>query len=189
MNELFGNWSETVDPVITNTLTMFTTYGIRVIAAIFILILGLWAAGWLAGIVRRAVAGRRYSDPTLVNFFASLVRYLVVALTIIAVLDRFGVETASLVAVIATAGLAVGLALQGTLAHIAAGIMLLMFRPFRVGDHIELPGITGTVKEITLFFTTLDAAPDHVHMIVPNGLIWGQWIRNHSVKDADTSIR
>jgi small conductance mechanosensitive channel len=182
MDQMTKSWSETVDPVIASTLTVITTYGLSVIAAIVILIFGLWLSGRMAEAVRRAAGGRRYSDPTLVNFFASLVRYLVIALTVIAVLDRFGVETTSLVAVIGAAGLAIGLALQGTLSHIAAGIMLLSFRPFRVGDHIELAGFSGVVKEITLFVTTLNT-PNGIHMIVPNGLIWGQWILNHSHKD------
>jgi small conductance mechanosensitive channel len=188
MDEISRSWSETVDPAIASTLTLMTTYGLSVIAAIIILIIGLWASAWAARLVRRAMGGRRYSDPTLVTFFASIVRYVVIAITVIAVLDRFGVETTSLVAVIGAAGLAIGLALQGTLSHIAAGIMLLAFRPFRVGDHIELAAFQGVVKEITLFVTTMDTT-EGIHMIVPNGLIWGQWIRNHSYKDPTQSPR
>lgn len=181
MDQMVKSWSETVDPVITTTLAIVTGYGLSVIAAILILIFGLWLSASMARVVRRALGQRRYSDPTLVNFFASIARYVVIAITVIAVLDRFGVETTSLVAVIGAAGLAIGLALQGTLSHIAAGIMLLAFRPFRVGDRIELAAFQGVVKEITLFVTTLDT-PESVHLIVPNGLIWGQWIRNHSYK-------
>jgi small conductance mechanosensitive channel len=188
MELISKSWNETVDPAIASALTLLTAYGLSVIAAIFILILGLWASSWAAQLVRRAFGGYRYSDPTLVNFFASVVRYVVVALTVIAVLDRFGVETTSLVAVIGAAGLAIGLALQGTLSHIAAGIMLLSFRPFRVGDDIETAAFRGIVKEITLFVTTLNT-PEGVHMIVPNGLIWGQWIRNHSHKTPAPPLR
>lgn len=177
-----SNWSETVDPVIASTLALVTHYGLSVIAAFLILILGLWIAGWSSRLMCRALTGRRYSDQTLINFFASLVKYLVIALTGIAVLNKFGIQTTSLVALLGAAGLAIGLALQGTLSHIAAGIMLLVFRPFRVGDLIELEKFSGTVKEITLFFTIMRSTED-VHMIVPNGLLWGQWIRNHSIKE------
>jgi len=174
-------FSEQVQPAVAYAVTLFTQYGLRIIAALVILILGLWIAGKAGHLVRRALSRSRYVDPTLLNFFASLVKYTIITLTVIAVLDKFGIETTSLLAVLGAAGLAIGLALQGTLSHIAAGIMLLIFRPFRIGDHIELEKLEGTVDEITLFFTTM-TTKDGVHMIVPNGLIWGQWIRNHSVK-------
>ncbi len=168
-----------IQVAITYMTTMFTQYGLRVLGALVILILGLWIAGRAGNLVRRVLSRSRYVDVTLLNFFASVVKYTIIALTVIAVLDKFGVETTSLLAVLGAAGLAVGLALQGTLSHIAAGIMLLIFRPFRIGDHIELEKFEGTVDEITLFVTTM-TTKDGVHMIVPNGLIWGQWIRNHS---------
>jgi small conductance mechanosensitive channel len=174
-------YSDQFQPAIAYLVTLFTQYGLRVLAAFIILILGLWIAGRAAALVRRVLSRSRYIDATLLNFFASAIKYLIIALTVIAVLDKFGVETTSLLAVLGAAGLAIGLALQGTLSHIAAGIMLLIFRPFRVGDHIELEKIEGSVDEVTLFFTVM-TTKDGIHMIVPNGLIWGQWIRNHSVK-------
>ena len=181
MFEWLNSWRAASDPAAEQIVALITAYALRVVAAAVILIVGLWFARWLANFLRRAMTGRRHADPTLVNFFASLVRYLVVAITIIAVLEKFGIQTTSLIAVLGAAGLAIGLALQGTLAHVAAGVMLLIFRPFRVGDRIETKDVTGSVKEITLFFTTLDTT-EGVHMIVPNGLLWGQWIRNHSAK-------
>jgi len=182
MDETFRGVSAEVQPVLTNTLNLITQYGISVIGAFIILLIGLWMAGWTSHLVRRAFGQMRYVDPMLVTFAASLVRYVVIALTVIAVLNKFGIETASLLTVIGAAGLAIGLALQGTLSHIAAGIMILIFRPFRAGDVIESGAIHGTVKEVNLFFTEM-ATPENVHTIVPNGLIWGQWIRNFSVND------
>jgi len=171
-----------IEPAVNEIVSVITLYGFSVLGAFVILVLGLWFAGWASQLVRRGFRRFRYVDPTLVGFTASLVRYLVIALTAIAVLNKFGIQTASLLTVMGAAGLAIGLALQGTLSHIAAGIMLLIFRPFREGDIIESGAINGTVKEVTLFFTVM-ATPENVHMIVPNGLIWGQWIRNFSVND------
>ena len=182
MDETIRTVSIEGQTVLTNTLNLFTLYGFSVLGAFVTLILGLWVAKWASHFVRRAFGQFRYVDPMLVSFAASVVRYVIMALTVIAVLNKFGFETASLLTVIGAAGLAVGLALQGTLSHIAAGIMILIFRPFRAGDVIESGSIHGTVKEVNLFFTEM-ATPENVHMIVPNGLIWGQWIRNFSVND------
>jgi small conductance mechanosensitive channel len=114
-----------------------------------------------------------------VSFFASLAKYIILAVTIIAVLNQFGVETTSLVAVIGAAGLAIGLALQGTLSNIAAGVMLLIFRPFKVDDFIEVAGHAATVKELNLFFTQL-ATADNIRIIIPNAQIWGGSLKNFS---------
>ena len=171
-----------ITPVLTNTINLITQYGFSVVGAFAILVLGLWVAGWASQLVRRGFRQFRYVDPMLVSFAASVVKYVIIAMTVVAVLNKFGIETASLLTVIGAAGLAVGLALQGTLSNVAAGIMLLIFRPFREGDVIESGAIAGTVKEVTLFFTVM-ATAENVHMIVPNGLIWGQWVRNYSVND------
>ncbi|MCD6074755.1 MAG: mscS [Rhodospirillales bacterium] len=182
MDETIRSVSIEGQTVLTNTLNLITLYGFSVLGAFVTLVLGLWVAGWASHFVRRAFGRFRYVDPMLVSFAASVVKYVIIALTVIAVLNKFGIETASLLTVIGAAGLAIGLALQGTLSHIAAGIMLLIFRPFRAGDVIESGSIHGTVKEVNLFFTEM-STPENVHMIVPNGLIWGQWIRNFSVND------
>ncbi len=182
MDETIRTVSVESQAVINSTLNLITLYGFSVLGAFVTLVLGLWVAKWASHFVRRAFGRIRYVDPMLVSFAASVVRYVIMALTVIAVLNKFGIETASLLTVIGAAGLAVGLALQGTLSHIAAGIMILIFRPFRAGDVIESGSIHGTVKEVNLFFTEM-ATPENVHMIVPNGLIWGQWIRNFSVND------
>jgi small conductance mechanosensitive channel len=107
------------------------------------------------------------------------VRYAVIVFTVLAVLDQFGVETTSFIAVLAAAGLAIGLAFQGTLSNIAAGIMLLIFRPFKVGQFIDAAGVSGTVESITLFMTELNTA-DNVHIIIPNAQLWGAAVKNFS---------
>jgi small conductance mechanosensitive channel len=117
-----------------------------------------------------------------VPFLSGLVHALVIALVVIAVLGLFNVPTASFVAVLGAAGLAIGLALQGTLSNFAAGVMLLTFRPFKVGQFVEVSGVSGTVQAIGLFSTSLNT-PDNVHVTVPNGEVFGKLIKNYSAND------
>ncbi len=158
-------------------LAVITTYGLRVIGAIITLVIG-WA---IANAVHRAIhrGGLRSKriDQTITTFAASGAKYLIVAFTLISVLGSFGIQTTSFVAVLGAAGLAIGLALQGTLSHVASGLLLVFFRPFRVGDAIEAGGVNGTVRSITLFVTEIDTA-DNVHVVVPNGLIWSGTMKN-----------
>ncbi|MCR9077563.1 MAG: mechanosensitive ion channel [Hyphomonadaceae bacterium] len=151
----------------------------NVLIALVILIIGFWIAGRMGAVVRGI--GKKYEalDDTLFNFLGSLVRYVVLAFVIIAVLNRFGVETTSIVALLGAAGLAVGLALQGAMSNLAAGVMLMIFRPYKVGDFIDAAGNFGNVEEITLFTTVLRTF-DHQQIIIPNGKIWGEQIVNHS---------
>lgn len=164
-------------------LTQFTelavTYGLNVIYALLILILGFWVAGALRRSALRAMRSTGRVDETVAMFLSHAVRYLVLALVLIAVLQLFGVETTSLIAVLGAASLAVGLALQGTLSNVAAGIMILIFRPFRIGDYVTVGGESGTVRDINLFVTEL-ATPDNVKILVPNGDAWGTAITNYS---------
>jgi small conductance mechanosensitive channel len=160
-------------------LAFLTRYGLSVVGAIIILVVGWMAAGWLSRLVDTLLAKTGRVDETLRAFLASALKYLVLAFTVIAVLDRFGVETTSFVALLGAAGLAIGLALQGTLSNVAAGVMLLLFRPFKVGDAIDAGGLTGTVKKTTLFITEM-ATPDNVMMVVPNANLWGVPIHNYS---------
>lgn len=153
--------------------------GTDVIAAIIILIVGFWIAGALQSVARRSLAKVERIDEMLAGFFASIVRYTIIAITLIAVLGQFGIETTSLVALIGAAGLAIGLALQGTLGNIAAGVMLLLFRPFKNGDYVEVAGHAGTVKHLGLFTTEL-ATPDNVQIVIPNGDVWGSSLKNYS---------
>lgn len=159
------------------TLTeLATQWGLQIIGAIVVLLIGRIVAGWARRLTRKALE-RAEVDATLVPFIAKLVYYLLLAFVVIAVLGVFGVQTASLVAVLGAAGLAVGLALQGTLSNFAAGVMLLFFRPFKVGDFIDAGGTTGSVEEIGVFATTLKS-PDNVKIVVPNSQVYGQTIKN-----------
>ncbi|MEM6902407.1 MAG: mechanosensitive ion channel domain-containing protein [Pseudomonadota bacterium] len=160
-------------------IQLVTEYGLDVIGAFVILIFGLIAAGWVGRAVRTALSRVKRVDSMLRGFFASLAKYAVIAITVIAVLERFGVETTSFVAIIGAAGLAIGLALQGTLSNVAAGVMLLLFRPFKTGDYVEAAGLSGTVADVSLFTTEL-TTPDNVQIVVPNGDIWGAAIKNFS---------
>lgn len=162
--------------------TMITAYGLRVIGAIAILIAGWMIAGSLHNAILRAGKRSTRVDITIFTFLASVVRYVTIIFTLVAVLSSFGVETTSFVAVLGAAGLAVGLALQGTLSHVASGVMLIIFRPFRIGDQIEAAGVAGVVRAITLFVTEIDTV-DNVHIVVPNGLIWSRDIKNFSHND------
>jgi len=153
-----------------------TQWGLQIIGAIVVLFVGRIVAGWARRLTRKALE-RAEVDPTLVPFIAKLVYYLLLAFVVIAVLGVFGVQTASLVAVLGAAGLAVGLALQGTLSNFAAGVMLLFFRPFKVGDFIDAGGTTGTVEEIGVFATTMKST-DNVKIVVPNSQVYGQTIKN-----------
>jgi small conductance mechanosensitive channel len=139
-------------------------------------------AGWVARMTRRALSRVESVDLTLRNFFVSLVRYVILILTALAVLSQFGVQTASLIAVFGAAGLAIGLAMQGTLSNLAAGVMLLLFRPFKVGDFIEAAGTAGVVEEIMIFSTKLKS-PDNKQLYVPNGSILSGTITNYSAKN------
>ncbi|WP_432450156.1 mechanosensitive ion channel family protein [Aliiroseovarius marinus] len=142
-----------------------------------------FAAYWAAGLVKRMIVGlgKRHEalDETLFHFLGSIARYAVLVFAGLIVLDRFGIQTTSLIAILGAAGLAVGLALQGTLSSLAAGIMLILFRPFKVGDFVEAAGTFGKVDAITLFTTDMITF-DNQHIIVPNSEIWGAKITNHS---------
>lgn len=151
----------------------------NILLAALILIVGLWISGKAYKAVHSI--GKKYErlDDTLFRFFGSIVRYVILAFVFIAVLNRFGVETTSIVALIGAAGLAVGLALQGAMSNLAAGVMLLIFRPYKVDEFINAAGQFGKVTEIDLFTTILQTF-DNQKIIIPNSEIWGQQITNHS---------
>jgi small conductance mechanosensitive channel len=165
-----------------SVMELLTTYGLSVVGGVLLLIFGWIVAGWARRAVERALGKIESIDVTLTKFFASGARYLILILTVLAVLSQFGIQTASLITVFGAASLAIGLALQGTLGNLAAGVMLLFFRPFRVGDYVEAGGQAGTVKSIDLFVTEF-ATPDNVQILVPNGQIWGGSVVNYSHHD------
>lgn len=160
-------------------VALITSWGLSVLGALAILVIGWALSKWVERMTRNALGKTRRIDLTLTGFLSNLARYLVLVFTVIAVLSQFGVQTASLIAVLGAAGLAVGLAMQGTLSNIAAGVMLLIFRPFKIGDYVEVAGQSGTVDTINLFITEL-ATPDNKQIIVPNSSIWGQSVVNYS---------
>lgn len=167
---------------INNQLTVFvTTYGLKIIGAIIILILGRIAAGIARRITRR-VLEKSKADRAIISFVGSLVYILILTFAVLAALAKFGIQTASFVAVLGAAGFAIGFALQGSLANFAAGVLILVLRPFKTGDFIMGAGEAGTVKEIELFTTVL-ATPDNVKIMVPNGKLFGDVIKNVSAFD------
>jgi len=159
-------------------LPFLTEWGLKVVGAIAVLVIGRMAAGMIRSAVRKAMTKAKI-DVTLIPFVASLVYYLVMAVVIIAVLSLFGIQTTSLIAVLGAAGLAVGLALQGTLSNFAAGVMLLLFRPFKVGDFVEVGGIAGSVVAVKIFSTVMKT-PDNIMITVPNSQVWGGTIKNYN---------
>jgi len=163
-------------------ISFATTYGLNIIGAVLILVIGWIIAGWARNFVAKMLGKSPKIDITLTSFLSSTVRYIILIFTLIAVLGKFGVETASLITILGAASLAIGLALQGTLSNVAAGVMLLIFRPFRIGDFISAAGFAGTVKNLGLFVTEL-ATGDNVQIIIPNSQIWGAAIQNFSAHD------
>jgi len=175
-----AEWQGSLHEAWAEIVALATAYGFSVVGAIILLIVGLWLSGRVKrGVIASLMRVQRV-DATLRTFFADLARYAVIVLTVIMVLNQFGVQTASLIAILGAAGLAIGLALQGTLSNVAAGVMLLLFRPLAVGQFVEAGGTSGTVKDVNLFTTEL-ATLDNVQVIVPNSKIWGANITNYSV--------
>ena len=154
-------------------------FGLQVIGALIVLIVGLWVASWLGGMVRRVALNQPNIDDTLGNFFGSMVRWAVTAAVFIAVLQVFGVPATSFVAVLGALTLAIGLSLQGALGNIASGVMIMIFRPYKLGDFVELAGVAGTVKDINLFQTVM-STPDNIKILVPNTQAISGVIMNYS---------
>ncbi|MDP5336292.1 MAG: mechanosensitive ion channel, partial [Paracoccaceae bacterium] len=164
------------------TLEFLASLAGSVVGALALVLGGFIVAGW----ARNRVIGlsRRYKrlDITLFSFLGNILRYVILAFTALFVLNTFGIQTTSIVAVIGAAGLAIGLALQGTLSNVAAGVMIILFRPFKNGDFVEVAGQSGTVQEISLNFTELSSV-GNVQVIIPNSQVWGNVIVNYSAYD------
>lgn len=150
--------------------------------ALAVLIIGWVIAGLVSRMIRRRVLANENIDDTIGSFVANMVRWVILLVVFIAVLGMFGIEATSLVAVLGAATLAIGMALQGTLSDLAAGFMLVLFRPYKLGQYVDIAGTAGTVNEINLFFTEL-TTPDNVQIIVPNGQAWGSIITNFSTHE------
>lgn len=164
------------------TLEFLISAAGSVVAAFAILFAGWIISAWLQR--RVSALGRKHAqlDDMLFDFLSAIVRYVVLGFAVLFVLNTFGVQTTSVVAIIGAAGLAIGLALQGTLSNIAAGVMLILFRPIKLGDFVDVGGVTGTVKSINLNFTEL-ADVSNAQVIIPNSAVWGNVITNYSSND------
>ncbi len=165
-----------------DNLDWYLQLGMNVVIAAVIMVGAFWASGFAKRQINKMGLKYEELDDTLFLFLASLAKYAILAIAIVFVLSRFGIQTTSLVALLGAAGLAIGLALQGTLSNLAAGVMLLGFRPFKIGDYVEVGGHSGTVKAITLFTTEI-ATSDNIQITIPNGDIWASSIRNYSYYD------
>jgi small conductance mechanosensitive channel len=177
-----GGFFDTYGPMIID-------YGTKIVGVIVVFIIGRMVANGVAKAIQRRLEKREF-DPTLTRFFASLARTLILVGVVLACLGMFGVDTTSFAAVLAAMGFAVGMALQGSLANFAAGIMLLVFRPYKVGDIISAAGVTGGVIELNLFTTVLDT-PDNRRFVAPNGAIFAGNIENltfHGRRRVDVNV-
>ncbi len=179
MNFDAGTTLNTMEAGFAALSALVVSYSLSAVGAILLLIAGYFIAGLAERAVVTATGRIRGIDPTLVTFFSKIVRYAILALVIVMVLGQFGVQTASIIAAMGAIGLAIGLAMQGTLQNIAAGIMLLVLRPVRIGEYIEVDDVAGTVEEIGLFASRL-RAPDGVYILAPNASLWNKPIRNYN---------
>ena len=157
---------------------LLLSYAVNIVAAIAIVIIGMIVARIVSHTVNRLMVARKI-DATVADFLSALVRYGIIAFTLIAALGRVGVQTASVIAVLGAAGLAVGLALQGSLSNLAAGVLLVMFRPFRAGEYVDLGGVAGTVLNVQIFSTTMRTVDGKI-VVIPNGKIIAGNIINFS---------
>jgi small conductance mechanosensitive channel len=161
--------------------TYVMPWGINIVLAIVIYVIGKIVAKVLVGLFGKIMAKSKYDD-MLIDFLKSIVNAILMLFVIVASLDQLGVDTTSLVAILGAAGLAIGLSLQGSLQNFAAGVMLLVFRPFKAGDFIDAAGVSGSVKTIGIFSTIMNTG-DNKEIIVPNGKIYSDNITNYSAKD------
>ncbi len=170
-----------MEQIIKEIEPLVAIYGLKIIGAIVTLIIGIWIAKLLARTIGK-VLKKKEVDETLTKFVVSLVRIGLIAFVIISAAAQLGIQTASFIAVIGTAGLAIGFALQGSLSNFASGAMLIIFKPIKVGDYVEGGGVAGSVESVGIFVTTL-ITPDNKVVYVPNSNITGNNIVNYSAKD------
>jgi small conductance mechanosensitive channel len=155
-------------------------YGLKIMTALIILVVGRIIAGIMRAISRK-MANKTKADTTITVFLGNMVYILIMIFAVIAAVNRLGVQTTSFVAIIGAAGLAVGLAFQGSLSNFASGFLMVIFRPFKVGDYVQAGGVSGTIQEIHVFTTTM-TTPDNIRIIVPNSKITGDSITNYTAE-------
>jgi small conductance mechanosensitive channel len=181
MTNTLSSAMESGSVVIETVETLAVNYGMKALGALVILVLGLWVAKQIKKMVVKMMH-RSKVDPTLISFVASLAHVTLQVFVIIAALEKLDVKTTSFVAILGAAGLAVGLALQGSLANFAAGVLMIIFKPFAVGEVVEAGGVLGTVREIGIFTTVIDTI-DNKKTIVPNAKLMADNITNYSAND------
>lgn len=152
--------------------SLLFVYSSHLLGALAVALIGLFIAGRVERITRRALLAAPHMDPTVGAFLSSFAYYAVLLVVVLIILQVIGIQATSIVAVLGAATLAIGLALQGTLSNVAAGIMLLIYRPFRLGDIIEVAGKRGVVRNLNLFMTELGSS-DNIQVLIPNALVWG----------------
>lgn len=157
-------------------IALVTYWGLKIIAAVAILLVGRWLAGWVTRLMSQSLEKRKV-EPTLVRFLSRVLYFALIIAVVISAIAQVGVKTTSFVAILGAAGLAVGLALQGSLSNFAAGTLLMLFRPFRIGDYVEVAGTSGTVQEIGVLMTIL-RSPESKKIFVPNSQIMSDTITN-----------
>ncbi len=169
-----------VQQIMAKGYDLITVFGVKILAALAIFIIGRWVVKYIGNLIRRVMESR-HVDPMLTKFVANLAYMALLTFVILAALGMLGIQTTSFIAVLGAAGLAIGLALQGSLANFAAGVLMIIFRPFKVGDFIEGAGTAGVVEEMQVF-TTMLATPDNKTVIIPNAKLSADNIVNYSTK-------
>jgi small conductance mechanosensitive channel len=170
-----------MEDIIKTIQDLSVQYGLKIIGALVTIIIGVWLARYLSKLVGRALE-KKEVDHTLTKFFVSLIKIALIVFVIISAASQIGIETTSFVAIIGAAGLAIGFALQGSLSNFAAGIMLIIFRPFKAGDFIEGGGVSGSVQQLGIFISILHT-PDNKKVFVPNSKLTSDTIINYSAND------
>jgi small conductance mechanosensitive channel len=169
-----------VQQIVAKGYELITVFGVKILAALAVFIIGRWVVKYIGNLIRR-VMEKRNVDPMLTKFVANLSYMALLTFVILAALGMLGIQTTSFIAVLGAAGLAIGLALQGSLANFAAGVLMIIFLPFKVGDYIEGAGTAGVVEEMQIF-TTMLATPDNKTVIIPNAKLSADNIVNYSTK-------
>ena len=181
VNKSLDATNEAVSKYSDVAITYASEYGLKIVAALLIFIIGKWAVKKLTAL-SKSLMEKANIDKTLIEFVESLVYFVLLMMVILASLNALGINTTSFLAVFGAAGLAIGLALQGSLANVGAAVLIIVFRPFKVGDFVEAGGATGTVEDVNLF-STIIAPLDNRTVIVPNATIVGGNITNYSMKE------
>ena len=172
---------DSVESISTTVVGWATLYGVKLIVALLIFVVGKWLAKKLSRVAERLMKSREV-DAALVNFTSSLVYYALLIFVVIAALGQVGIQTASFVAIVGAAGLAIGLAMQGSLSNFAAGVLIIIFKPFKIGDFVEMAGVAGVIENIMIFTTEMKTG-DNKKVIVPNSSVLGGVITNYSAND------